>query len=138
MSQAASQVLLPMDVVKLGMVIAYVVYQGSLEQDCPLVPWLANLWKMLLGELVLKFLTQSCCSKLTVAKVIISLVLFGETVWNIYGLYLFFTRQEVCKDETELAFKIAIGLYIASNVSAMLLGLFGPAQPAPAAKPHSS
>lgn len=135
MSQGIAQVIFPMDVVKLGMVIAYAMYQSHWQSTCSLAPWLFNLWKIMLGELGLKFLTQACCPRLQLTNLLISFVLLAETGWNVYGLYLYFTRSEQCSEETELAFKVALGLYVASNFSAILLSLF---RPAPPEKAHSS
>lgn len=117
------QVLAPSDVLKLGMVVAFYSYQGAEEQDCVVSEWLLKLWIVLLFELVCKFLVQTCVTKPALASFLVSLVVFGETCWNMYGLYLFFRWREVmqCSEGTLLAFKIALGLFIACNVSAVLL-----------------
>jgi len=117
------QVLAPSDVLKLGMIVAFYNYQGPEEQGCVLSEWLLRLWMVLLFELVCKFLVQVCVAKPAVAAFLVSLVLFGETCWNVYGLYLFFRwREEMqCSEGALLTFKIALGLFIASNVSAVLL-----------------
>lgn len=126
------QVLAPSDVLKLAMVVTLYSYQIAEESDCVLSYWLQTLWKVLIFELVYKLLVQVCVSKAALASFLVSLVLFGETCWNMYGLYLFFKWRDVmqCREETLLAFKIALGLYIATNVSAVLLSCCQGSEPA--------
>jgi len=128
-----SQVLAPTDVLKLGMVAAFYLTQGlGSDPNCLLSEWLLTLWKVLVFELICKFMIQACISRSSLASFLVSLVLLGETGWNIYGLYLFFKRPEPmrCSESTYQAFQIALGLYVASNLAAILLGCCRAAEPA--------
>jgi hypothetical protein len=126
------QVLAPSDVLKLAMVASFYFYPVAEESDCVLSYWLLMLWKVLMFELVYKLLVQVCVARAALASLLVSLVLFGETCWNMYGLYMFFKWRETmqCREETLLAFKIALGLYLASNVSAVLLSFCRGSEPA--------
>ena len=127
-----SQVLSPTDVLKLGMAAAFYVFQGlSVDSNCVLSEWLLNLWKMLVFEIMCKFLIQACDLRNVLTSIMLFFIQLGEAGWNLYGLYLFFQRPQPmrCTEETSLAFQIALGLYVASNVSAVLLGCCHAAEP---------
>lgn len=127
-----SQVLAPPDVLKLGMVAAFYVTQGlGSDPNCQLSEWLLTLWKVLVFELICKFMIQACVARNSLTSFLVSLILIGETGWNIYGIYLFIKRPEPmrCSEETYQAFQIALGLYVVSNFAAMLLGCCRAAEP---------
>lgn len=120
-----TQVIAPTDVLKLAMVAGFYLYGGLDDQSCALSWWLQTLWKVLIFELGYKLMIQACVTATVLASFLVYLVLICETCWNLYGLYLFFANQDSirCRWETLLCFKIALGLYIASNISAVLLVL---------------